>query len=263
MRDPSPQSDPDLRAQEAWKGLAASLGSLPDLIDLFVERRAERLWRLEHGVVTAVETSLSEGAACRWLDGRLTSCDGLERPHLAGLLGLATRQLPSVPLPGLPDLPTFPVLELPPDHELAMVRWLWRSSAVVGADVASLIRRPVLVDLTWADGRRSVRPWPLSAAWSPPTPAPARLGPVPPGPLRALLSPQAAATLLHELLGHPLEGDFLLAGTSPWRGRQGDASSRCRWTCGTIRPVPICRGRSGSTTRGTRRRHAAWFRKGC
>ena len=45
---------------------------------------------------------------------------------------------------------------------------------------------------------------------------------MPPGPLRALLSPQATATLLHELLGHPLEGDFLLAGTSPWRGRQGE-----------------------------------------
>ena len=42
------------------------------------------------------------------------------------------------------------------------------------------------------------------------------------GPVRALLSPQAAATLLHELLGHPLEGDLLLAGASPWRGRQGE-----------------------------------------
>jgi TldD protein len=40
--------------------------------------------------------------------------------------------------------------------------------------------------------------------------------------VRALLSPQAAATLLHELLGHPLEGDLLLAGASPWRGRQGE-----------------------------------------
>jgi hypothetical protein len=217
-----PDPDPARGTRDAWQDLAASLADLRELVDLFVERRAERLWRLANGAVTAVETSLSEGAACRWRDGRLTSCDGLERPHLAGLLGLATRRLPSVPLPEPGDLPTLPDLGLPPDPGLTGVRWLWRAAGVAGAGVGVPIFRPVLLDLTWDDGRRSVRPWPLDHAWQPPAHAPTRVGPVSPGPLRALLSPQAAATLLHELLGHPLEGDLLLAGASPWRGRQGE-----------------------------------------
>lgn len=226
MPDPSSaryhHGDADHHIREAWQGLAASLAGLSELVDLFVERRAERLWRLAGGAVTAVETSLSEGAACRWRDGRLTSCDGLERPRLAALLGLATRELPSVPLAEPGDLPTREELGLPPDAGLTAVRWLWRSAGVAGGGVGVPIRRPVLLDLAWADGRRTVRPWPLDPAWPPPAHAPTRLGPVAAGPLRALFSPQAAATLLHELLGHPLEGDLLLAGASPWRGRQGE-----------------------------------------
>lgn len=217
-----PEPDVDRGCRNAWQELASSLAGLRDLVDLFVERRAERLWRLEHGAVTAVETSLSEGAACRWRDGRLTSCDGLERRHVAQLLGLATRRLPFVPLPEPGELPTLPDLLLPPDTGLAGVRWLWRSAGVAGAGGGVRIWRPPLVDLTWADGRRTVRPWPLDTTWPFPVHPAARLGSVSSGPVRALFSPQGAATLLHELLGHPLEGDLLLAGASPWRGRQGE-----------------------------------------
>lgn len=206
----------------AWKAVASSLESLRDLVDLFVERRVERTWRLEDGRVLGIETSLGEGAACRWDDGRLTSCDGVERPRLAALLGLVTRQLPHVPLPELPTLPDLDALRLPASLGLATVRWLWRASGVAGPGVGSSIERPVLVDLTWADGRRSVRPWPLDQTWPPPARAPVKLASVAAGPMRVLLSPQAAATLFHELLGHPLEGDLLLAGASPWRGRQGE-----------------------------------------
>ena len=194
----------------------------------------------QHGAVTAVETSLSEGAACRWLDGRLTSCDGLERPHLAGLLGLATRKLPSVPLPGLPGPADLSgPWAASGSTSWPMVRWLWRSSGVAGAGVA----------FARSGGRCS---------WTSPGPTAAgACGPGPsatPGHLRLLHTRQAWPGVVRPRAGASFSPGCRhaapRAARPPARGRlparwgpprgvavRVSASSRCRWTSGTTRPA--------------------------
>lgn len=205
-----------------WQELAASIGRASGIVDLFLERRVERSWNLRNGTVIGVQTASLEGGACRRRDRRLSSSDGLERTTLAALTGVAARQLPPVPLPTAPPAPCWEELGAPADPGLVVARWLWRAGLVVGAAGGARVTRPVLLDLGWSDGRRTVRPWPLAPGWRLPAPSPLRATHPPTGAVRTLLSPQAAATLLHELLGHPLEGDLLVAGISPWRGRLGE-----------------------------------------
>lgn len=208
--------------QEKWHEKMADLRTRKGVIDLFFERRVERTWRLTDGRVSGVETALSEGGACRHEGGRLDSVDGLERTRLAGMIGIEARQVPALSLPDPPVLPQWHELEVGEPSGLVTVRWLWRVAMVATVTGAMPVVRPALVDLAWADGRRTVRPWPLAPGWPLPVPPPSKPGQPPAGPVRALLSPQAAATLLHELLGHPLEGDLLVAGRSPWQGRLGE-----------------------------------------
>ncbi|HPW54235.1 MAG: hypothetical protein KA072_13275 [Thermoanaerobaculaceae bacterium] len=204
-----------------WKVLAVSHVLRNGIVDLFFERRVERCWRLRGGRVVAVETASIEGAACRRPEGRLAARDGLERKGLAALIGVSARQLPPVPLPAAPVAPIWDELGAPVDPDLVTVRWLWRAGFVAGTAGVSLIARPTLLDLSWSDGRRTVRPWPLAPDWGLPAPTPLRTAHPPAGAVRVLLAPQAAATLLHELLGHPLEADLLRAGSSPWRQSLG------------------------------------------
>lgn len=205
-----------------WAALAAAWGSPAGIQDLFLERRFERCWRLQGGRVVEVETATIEGAACRHAGGRLLSSDGLERTALAALAGVAARQLPPVPLPAPPAAPAWEDVGISTDADLVSVRWLWRAGFLASPAGASCLDRPTLLDLAWSDGRRAVRPWPLAPDWGLPPPSPPRAGHPPTGAVRALLAPQAAATLLHEMFGHPLEADFLRAGSSPWRGRHGE-----------------------------------------
>lgn len=207
-----------------WEVVAVSCALSTGVVDLFLERRVERCWRLRGGRVVAVETASIEGAACRRPDGRLASSDGLERTGLAALAGVTARQLPPVPLPTPPAAPAWDELGAPADPDLVTARWLWRAGFVAGAAGVSLIARPALLDLSWSDGRRTVRPWPLASGWGMPAPSPLRTAHPPTGVVRALLAPQAAATLLHELLGHPLEADLLRAGSSPWQQRLGSVA---------------------------------------
>ncbi|HPC81915.1 MAG TPA: metallopeptidase TldD-related protein [Thermoanaerobaculaceae bacterium] len=211
-----------------WGAVAAALAREHGIADLFLERRVERCWRLRDGAITQVETATLEGAAYRDRDGRLVSSDGLERTGLAALVRVPARWLPPVPLPAAPPAPSWEELAAPADPGLLVARWMWRAGLVVGTAALARVTRPVLLDLGWADGRRTVRPWPLAPGWNLPPPSPLRAGHPPVGAVRALLAPQAAATLLHELVGHPLEGDLLLAGSSPWRGRLGESAMPLR-----------------------------------
>lgn len=191
------------------------------LEDVFLERRAEVCWRLAGGTVASRETLLREGVAVR-RDGTLVSGDGLDRPVLARLLGSATRALPPFSAPPFPDPPrlteTLPELPL----AWASVRWSWRWSAVLTAHGAVPVRRPDLAEVTFHDGHRALTVWPPETDREPGGAPPATRANARAGAARVLLAPAAAAVLLHELIGHPLEGDLLLRGASPWSGRQGE-----------------------------------------
>jgi hypothetical protein len=203
--------------------LAAAIARtrIAGLVDLFLERRAEACWHLVDGHVTTREVLLREGAAVR-RDGTLVSADGLERALLARLLGITTRSLPPFCAPVFAQPPQIDeALPLLPTGS-SSVRWSWRWAAVLAGHRAVPLYRPDLAEITFPDGHRALTVWPppldLEAAADA---SQARVTPRP-GKTMVLLAPAAAAVLLHELVGHPLEGDLLLRGASPWRGRTGE-----------------------------------------
>jgi hypothetical protein len=190
------------------------------LVDVFLERRAEVFWRLAGGHVLAREALLREGTAVR-RNHQLVSGDGLDRPVLAQLLGVTTRELPAFSAPAFPEPPRLQdaLPELPAGW--SSVRWRWSWAAVLAEGNAVALHRPEVAEITFADGHRALTVWPPPAPREEPPvehpPTQAR-----PGNARVLLAPAATAVLMHELVGHPLEGDLLLRGASPWRGRQGE-----------------------------------------
>jgi predicted Zn-dependent protease len=188
------------------------------LVDVYLERRADVFWRLDGGRVVARETLLQEGAAVRRGDGFAAS-DGLDRAALAALLGVSSRRLPPVVLPRFPEAPALD----PPGPAFPAawrgVRWRWSCGAVLVGGRAVAIARPELAEVTFAGGRRALACWPPPAADGDEAGRPAAVAP--PGRTRVLLAPPAAAVLAHELFGHPLEGDLLRRGDSPWAGRAG------------------------------------------
>ena len=197
------------------------------LVDVFLERRVEVCWRLVEGRVVSRETLLREGAAVR-REGALVSGDGLDRPVLAALLGITTRALPPFSAPAFPDPP--PLEETLPGLPAvwAGVRWGWRWAAVLEGGRAVVLVRPDLAEVTHADGHRALTAWPPSPDTEPDGTAPEQQANARVGKARVLLAPAAAAVLLHELIGHPLEGDLLLRGASPWSGRQGERLMQLR-----------------------------------
>jgi hypothetical protein len=189
-------------------------------VDLYLEAVAEAWWRLDGGEVVGHGVLRREGAAAR-REGHLLSCDGLDRAVIAEVTGVPAARLAP---PALPDLPAAPELaDLRERAPLARgtVRWRASRAAVLRDGAATVIRRPDLLEVTRPDGQR------LLLTWPPPTPVaedePAGEGAFAPRPGRTtvLFAPAAAAVLVHELFGHPLEGDALLAGGSPWSGRFG------------------------------------------
>ena len=190
------------------------------LVDVYLERRAEAFWRFAGGRVVARETLLREGAAVRRA-GALASSDGLDRPALAGLLGITSRALPAFAAPRFPEAPALE--ETGPAFPSAWsgVRWRWSWAAVLAGRSAVTVTRPELAEVTFCDGRRALACWPALPQPDLDAPPPAAPTAARPGPTRVLLAPAAAAVLVHELIGHPLEGDFLLRGGSPWAGRGG------------------------------------------
>jgi hypothetical protein len=190
------------------------------LVDLYLEAVSEAWWRLDHGTVVGHGVLRREGAAAR-REGQLLSCDGLDRTVLAEVTGAPAARLAPF---------AFPALLTPPDLEAVRERALvtagtlrWRTSraAVVRDGVATAIRRPVLLEVTRPDGQRLLLTWPPREPLADDQPVGESPVAPRPGPTTVLFAPAAAAVLVHELFGHPLEGDALLAGGSPWSGRFG------------------------------------------
>ncbi|HVN31366.1 MAG TPA: metallopeptidase TldD-related protein [Thermoanaerobaculaceae bacterium] len=200
---------------------AVAHARVAELEDVFLERRAEVCWHLAEGRVTARETLLREGAAVR-RDGTLVSGDGLDRPILARLLGIASRALPPFSAPAFPDPPQLEEALPRLPAQWASVRWSWRWAAILADRRAVALRRPDLAEVTLEDGHRALTVWPPGTDREDSDLAPATRVNARVGAARVLLAPAAAAVLLHELIGHPLEGDLLLRGASPWSGRQGE-----------------------------------------
>ena len=221
-----PRSDSHLTRQDQPTGLselatAVTRARIRGFEDLYLERRAESLWRLAAGRIVARESSLHEGAAVRRA-GVLVSGDGLDRPVLAGLLGIASRTLPSFSVPRFPEAPSL-------EHALGElpagwigVRWRWSWAAVLARRKAVTVTRPQLAEATLADGQRALFCWPPDTSALPESPAVQPVTAARPGKVRVLLAPAAATVLLHELVGHPLEADLLIQGASPWSRRIGE-----------------------------------------
>ena len=200
---------------------AVAQAHVAGLEDVFLERRVDVCWRLAEGRVVSRETLLREGAAVR-RDGTLVSGDGLDRPVLARLLGSTTRALPAFSAPPFPDPPRFEEALKEVPVAWTGVRWSWRWTAVLTGRTAVPVRRPDLAEVTLDDGHRALTVWPPSDDTESHGAAPEQHANARAGKARVLLAPAAAAVLLHELVGHPLEGDLLLRGASPWSGRQGE-----------------------------------------
>jgi predicted Zn-dependent protease len=199
---------------------------LRDLVDLFVERVATASWTIRGGRVTEHAAVLREGAAAR-RDGRLDSADGLDRTVLAGLLGIPARPLPATPWPSFVPPPAVETLPILPGLDITL-RWWWTWAAVIRDGAVAEIRRPQLLEVEAADGQRRLTVWPAAPGVDL-TPSPAPHAAPRPGRVDVLLAPTAATVFVHELLGHPLESDALLAGGSPWAGSFGE----------TLLPLPL------------------------
>ena len=190
------------------------------LDDLYLERRAEWVWRCADGAVVDQRTWIGDGVAVR-RDSEFRSCDGLERQVVADLTGVPLRRLPVLPLPELPSRPDPSVILTRVGAAQLTARMIWRRAVLATARDARAIAAPDLCELTWPDGHSSLVVWPPPPSWQPVIPFVERTGKDPAGAVDVLLSPQAAAVLLHELFGHPLEGDSILSGESVWAGRFG------------------------------------------
>ncbi|HVN75888.1 MAG TPA: metallopeptidase TldD-related protein [Thermoanaerobaculaceae bacterium] len=213
--------EPDRATGLAELAAAITRARVRGLDDVFLERRIEAAWRLDGGRVVAREVSLSEGAAVR-RDGVLVSGDGLDRPVLAGLLGIADRSLPAFSPPRFAPPPSLEeTLDVLP-ADWSGVRWRWSWAAVLAGGTAVAVARPQLAEVTSADGQRALFSWPPDRGLRFGGSEDAARASLQGGRIRALLSPAAATVLLHELFGHPLEGDILLRRGSPWCGRFGE-----------------------------------------
>lgn len=192
-------------------------GTAPRPEDLFLERIAEWWWRAVDGRVAEQGVARRDGVAAR-RHGRLDSSDATDRVTLGRLLHASPHLVPTVLLPDPPAMPD-------PREWLARLgpgswtlRWRWRWAAVVRRESAAVLTRPVLLDVEAADGQRALAVLPLADGWHAPRPAIEGRGAPPRGRPLALLAPQVAAALVHEVVGHALEGDLVAAGLSPLAG---------------------------------------------
>ncbi len=195
---------------------ALTRARVPGLVDLFLERVHEVTWHLASGEYLSRRTLRREGAAVR-TGGALRSTDGADRLGIAAMLERPARSLPPLALPPFATPPEAGGVIASLPAGASSLRWRASWSAVVTPDGVTLIDRPPLCEVTLADGQRRLTVWP---------PPPSELGRDDPGagtegvragPLAVLLAPAAAAALLHEVVGHALEGDVLLRRDRKWR----------------------------------------------
>ncbi len=182
--------------------------------DIYLERTAEGWWRTADGRVTEQGVARRDGVAVR-RHGRLDSSDATDRVTLGRLLRASPHLVPPVFLPEPPPLPD-------PREWLASLgpgewtlRWRWRWAAVVRRQSGAVLARPALLEVEARDGQRALAVLPLAADWRPPRPTVDGRGPAPRGRPLILLAPAVAAALVHEVVGHSLEGDLVAAGLSP------------------------------------------------
>lgn len=185
--------------------------------DLYLERSLEGWWRVRGGQIVEQGVARRDGLAVR-RQHRLDSSDAVDRATLSRLLHIAPHRVPPLLLPEAPPLPD-------PWEWLARlgdgrwtVRWRWRWAAVVGRDSAAVLRRPALLEVEANDGQRALAVLPLPSHWRAPHPAAEGRGAPPRGRFVTLLAPPVAAALIHEVVGHALEGDLVAAGRSPFGG---------------------------------------------
>lgn len=183
---------------------------------LWQELRVEFTWT--GGTVTQLAARQRSACSLR-RRGVLCSLDGCGREQLAALLEVKPRDLKRETWEGelaLPE-PRAVALALPP-QPLAVGVTASRALVVRGDGAFAATRKPV-VDAKNAAGET------FTWVWGQPAPdlAEAQTGTaLPPARgFRAVLRPQAAAVLCHELFGHPLEADSFFSGDSPWAGRLG------------------------------------------
>jgi hypothetical protein len=190
------------------------------LTDLYLERVREVEWEVGPDGPLPRGALVRDGAAAR-RKGSLLSADGLDRRLLAELLDVQARDLAPLTLPTPPSPPGADALRAVFGDAPRALRWRAGWAAVIREGLAVEVSRPQLIEVTLPDGHRQLTVWPLPAPFTPAA-LPQRSG-TPPrrGPGAILMTPPAAAVLLHELFGHPLEAEQLVRGCSPWAGRLG------------------------------------------
>ncbi len=192
-----------------------------DLEDLYVERVSEVRWRLRGTLAQSQHTLAREGAAVR-RGGHLSSADGLDGAVIAALLDVPRRALSRLEAPEPPRAPALD--EVIGTLGVADVDLRWRAvwSAVARDGVIAEAAKPALVEIVHPDGLRQLTVWPPAPDLELLPAEPEGAGPPRAGSTTVLFAPAAAAVLLHELFGHPLEADSLLRGASPWAGKFGE-----------------------------------------
>ena len=232
---PSPPFDPRW-LDELAEGCRKLRGAHPRFEDLFLERRLE----IRVAAGSEVASCRIEGSAARWRFPTRWAIHAVAGVSSAAVAELVSRYADRLEVPPSPPPPTInldppcgwadwarEMIERMADHN-AIVRFLARSAVVVRRDGWQQVTSPPLVRLeSYAMGRTA-----LLAVWGQP-----RLG----GWIRALVEPRptrtwspspglqtpvvftngTAGALLHELVGHLVEGDLIANGRSPLNGLGG------------------------------------------
>ncbi|MGC8915481.1 MAG: metallopeptidase TldD-related protein [Thermoanaerobaculum sp.] len=149
----------------------------------------------------------------------LAAMDGCSREQVAALLSVKPKSVPAFSWDGELQVPEPSALATQLPSLPLTVGVTTSRVVVVRGDGVFAATRPVVVDATNNAGET------FSWVWGQPVPpmaeATAGKAAPPSGRFRALLRPQPAAVLCHELFGHPLEADVFFSGQSPWAGKLG------------------------------------------
>lgn len=204
---------------EELADLAAILAKLrPPVEELYLWQELRLDWELKEGEVRSLASRLRQACSLR-RDGLLLCRDGCRREDLAFLLGLPTRKLPRFSWSPKITIPDPQVVSTQLAREDLRLSVAAAQVTVVRPDgVFSSARGPVFQAINSAGETFS---W---CENQPPPPTKTAQGgrKLPPsGKVKVLLRPQPSAVLIHEVFGHPLEGDSFFSGHSPWAGKLG------------------------------------------